>query len=95
MTWIDTQGSAFQKTMCFSGFFSLQDTEASGNWGLFDQHFALEFVKENIKAFRGDPDRITLAGDGSGAVSVGMHLLSEMTRNKPRSKILILELAGE
>ena len=60
--------------------------QAMGNWGLFDQLMALEFVKENIKAFRGDPDRITLAGDGAGAISVGIQLVSDMTRDKPRSK---------
>ena len=64
------------------GFLSLQDEHASGNFGLFDQHMALEFVRENIKAFQGDPDRITLAGDGAGAASVGFHLISDMTRNK-------------
>lgn len=61
---------------------STQDEQCSGNWGLFDQQKALEFVKQNIKAFRGDPDRITIAGDGAGAASVGFHLLSDMTREK-------------
>lgn len=43
---------------------------------------ALEFVRENIKAFQGDPDRITIGGDGAGAASVGLHMISEVTRNK-------------
>ena len=64
------------------GFLTTNDEYASGNWGLFDQHLAIEFVKENIKAFKGDPDQITLAGDGSGAASVGFHLVSPVTRNK-------------
>ena len=64
------------------GFMSTQDAECTGNWGLYDQHQALEFVKQNIRAFRGDPDRITIAGEGAGAASVGFHLISDMTRGK-------------
>jgi len=43
---------------------------------------ALDFVKKNIKAFRGDPERITLMGDTAGAVSVGLHLISPASRRK-------------
>ena len=68
---------------------STQDEECTGNWGLFDQQKALEFVKQNIKAFRGDPDRITIAGDGAGAASVGFHLLSDKTRDKRQSPHLL------
>ena len=52
---------------------------------MFDQQLALQFIKENIKAFRGDPDSITLMGDGAGAVSVGMHLISPVTSGKGES----------
>ena len=65
-----------------AGFLTTNDEFAPGTWGLFDQHLALEFVKENIRAFRGDPAQITLAGDGSGAASVGFHLISPMSRGK-------------
>lgn len=49
---------------------------------MFDQLQALEFIKRNILAFRGDPKRITLMGDGAGAVSVGLHLVSPASQNK-------------
>ncbi len=43
---------------------------------LWDQNESLRWVQENISAFGGDPDRVTLAGRGSGAVCVGCHLAS-------------------
>ena len=69
-------------TALCAGFLSMQDDQCAGNFGLFDMNMALEFVKENIKAFQGDPDRITIGGDTSGAAAVGFMLLSDMTRSK-------------
>ncbi|KAL7945629.1 Alpha/Beta hydrolase protein [Trichoderma barbatum] len=45
------------------------------NLGLRDQRMSMEWTSDNIKAFGGDPDRITLWGHGSGGVSVLSHLV--------------------
>ncbi|KAL4709001.1 hypothetical protein ACJJTC_005862 [Scirpophaga incertulas] len=58
------------------GFFSTLDTEAPGNFGLLDQVAALTWVKNNIENFGGDPENICIFGHDSGAVSVGLHLIS-------------------
>ncbi|XP_076074373.1 neuroligin-4, X-linked-like [Mytilus galloprovincialis] len=44
------------------GFFSTGDSVIPGNFGLWDQKMAIEWVKSNIQAFGGDPSRITLGG---------------------------------
>lgn len=62
------------------GFLSLGIKEAPGNAAMKDQVAALRWVQKNIKAFRGDPDNVTIFGESAGGASVSYHLLSPMSK---------------
>ena len=53
----------------------------SGNYGTMDQIAALQWVKDNIEAFGGDPSRITIFGQSAGAMSVKTLLVSPLSRD--------------
>jgi para-nitrobenzyl esterase len=56
------------------------DHHSSGNYALMDMIAAISWVKKNISAFGGDPDRITIAGQSAGSASVNCLLASPPAR---------------
>ena len=69
------------------GFFAHPDLTAasdykgSGNYGFLDQVAAIKWVKENIAAFGGNPDKITIVGESAGSFSVSLLMCSPLSKN--------------
>jgi para-nitrobenzyl esterase len=64
----------------------------AGNWAMQDQTAALRWVHENIAAFGGDPDNVTIFGESAGGMSVGVHCISPASR--PYFRRAIVQSAG-
>lgn len=65
------------------GFLSFTGGDQSpcrGNMGLLDQVMALEWCRDNVSSFGGDPEKVTISGESAGAISVGLHLTSPRSR---------------
>ncbi|KAG8238436.1 hypothetical protein J437_LFUL002893, partial [Ladona fulva] len=61
------------------GFLSTGDNASPGNYGLKDQSLAMKWVNENIAAFGGDYERVTIFGQSAGGASVHYQVLSPMS----------------
>ncbi|MDP2341545.1 MAG: carboxylesterase/lipase family protein [Deltaproteobacteria bacterium] len=92
--WYDGRRFARDGVVCVSinyrvgaeGFLYLSDAVA--NRGLLDQIAAMEWVRDNIAAFGGDPDNVTLCGESAGAMSIGSLLAMPRAKGLFRRAIL-------
>ena len=68
------------------GFFAHPELAAesphhtSGNYGLLDQIAAMQWVRDNIARFGGDPDNVTVFGESAGSLDINMLMASPRTR---------------
>ena len=67
----------FNYRLSILGFLTTEDKYARGNYAFSDQHLAIKWVHENILAFGGDPNRITLVGQSAGGNSISVQSLYE------------------
>lgn len=68
------------ETIWFAGFLNLGIPECPGNVGLKDQILAFKWIRDNIKAFGGDPNNVTAFGESAGAASVHYLMMSPLSR---------------
>ncbi|KAJ5675703.1 hypothetical protein N7462_008600 [Penicillium macrosclerotiorum] len=68
-----------------------EQAEGNTNLALRDQRTAMRWLKQHIKAFGGDPDKITIWGESAGAYSVGAHLVANQGNNEGLFRAAIME----
>jgi para-nitrobenzyl esterase len=67
-------------TLGFLAHHALEEGGASGNYGLYDQLAALQWVHDNIASFGGDPARVLLFGQSAGSIDTCVQVASPLAR---------------
>lgn len=62
------------------GFLAVGTESVPGNAGFKDQTLALNWIKNNIRSFGGDPNRVTLAGLSAGSHAATAHMVSPISQ---------------
>lgn len=93
--WFASRGDIIVVTVNYRlgalGFLAHPSLGASGevgNYGLADQQAALRWVHANIASFGGDPDKVTIAGESAGGMSVCDHLVAPGSQGLFRAAII-------
>jgi carboxylesterase type B len=63
--------------------------DTPGNVGLWDQAFALQWVRDEIEYFGGNQQQVTILGESADSWSEFLHVLSPMTRNLFKNAIMM------
>lgn len=63
------------------------DKNISGNYGIYDQIMALQWIHDNIGAFGGDPEKVTICGESAGGYSVSILCASPLCKGLFRAAI--------
>src|SRR5271157_5963926 len=53
----------------------------SGNYGLLDMIAALQWIKKNVAAFGGDPNKVTIFGESAGGIAVSQLCASPLAKS--------------
>jgi para-nitrobenzyl esterase len=64
--------------MAHPAFTAESPDKISGNYGILDQQFAMQWVKRNIAAFGGDPNKVTIFGESAGGSSTLVNMVSPL-----------------
>jgi carboxylesterase type B len=79
-----TEGNVITVTINYRmnifGFLSVGHPASKGNYGLWDQKLALQWVHDNIHAFGGDPESVTIFGESGGGWSTSFQSLIPSNR---------------
>ncbi|KAI0391356.1 alpha/beta-hydrolase [Xylariaceae sp. FL0594] len=93
--WMNTNNNGFvvvemQYRLGAFGFLASPDVKTNGrlNAGLLDQRFAIDWTRQHIAKFGGDPNRITVGGESSGAASAIFHALAHGGKDKTFNNLI-------